>query len=325
MLLARLTLVISIILAVNAFGVSAASPAAATRVSGEATGLQAGVPSVAVPGSPYVQLPPEGGSVVDQSPGTAIGTGGGVGSIDQVSASTTGSLSGSGGAVTSTVMVGLVELFAGVIRATDIRVVTTSTQDGGRASSSATVTFGSLTVAGLAYPDPRPNTRVELPGLGYVVLNEQLVGGDGSSSSSMVARAFRLQVTAPSSLEIPRGTEFIVANVASGVPAIDASSPLQIGPAPTATRARFDPISTLTPLDLSFDNDNLDDVNDNFDFDFDNDNFNDNGAGGAGGAGGGSPSPSPGGGGGSNVVVTVVVVFATPTSTPRPPTSTPRP
>jgi hypothetical protein len=314
MLLARLTLVISIILAVNALGVSAAAPAAATRVSGEATGLQVGVPSVAVPGSPYVQLPPEGGSVVDQSPGTAIGTGGGVGSVDQVNASTTGSLSGSGGAVTSTVTVGLVELFAGVIRATDIRVVTTSTQEAGRASSSATVTFGSLTVAGLAYPDPRPNTLVELPGLGYVVLNEQLVGGDGSSSSSIVARAFRLQVTAPSSLEIPRGTEFIVANVASGVPAIDASSPLQIGPAPSPTRAKFDPISTLTPLDLSFDNDNLDDVNDNFDFDFDN--FNENGAGG--GAGGGSPSPSPGGGGGSNVVVTVVVVFPTPTSTPKP-------
>ena len=37
----------------------------------------------------------------------------------------------------------------------------------------------------VVYQGTAPNTRMDLPGVGYVVLNEQTVTGDGISSSSM--------------------------------------------------------------------------------------------------------------------------------------------
>ena len=266
MILGRLLIVVVIILAANGLAVSASGPGAATRVSGEAYGLAVGQPPQPAGGSPYVTLPPEGGSVSDSSPGTGLGFGGTVGSLDQLTATTSGSLSGEDGRVNSVATLGFVELFTGIVRASDVRVVASSSVDGGRASSSGNASFGNLSVAGLAYPNPRPNERVELPGLGYVILNEQLVGGDGHSSSSIVVRAIHLHVSAPGVLDVPRDTDFVVGAASSGVPDINASNPVPSGPRPTATPVPWAPISSRAPIDISIGNGNHHHGNGNFSF-----------------------------------------------------------
>src|SRR5437763_10426769 len=58
----------------------------------------------------------------------------------------------------------------------------------GAFSDAAGSTFTNLTVAGQSFSGDQavaPNTNVSLPGVGYVVLNEQIPTGDGVTSSGM--------------------------------------------------------------------------------------------------------------------------------------------
>ena len=309
MLVARLLLAVLIFAVANGLAGVVGGSAAATRVSAEAYTLAAGLPSQPIIGAPYAALPPDGGSTEEFSPGTGVGTGSGVTSLDGLLATTAGARSDVDGWATSSATVGLVELFAGLVRATNVRAVASSGQDGRGARSSATLTFETLTVAGLDYRNPPPNERVELPGVGYIVLNEQLVGGDGRTSSSIIVRAFRLHVTADNLLDTPAGTEFIVANAASGVPEIGAGTVVAGGPRPPGTlSASYAPISTRPPVDIRIgdrdEDDNLD--LDNVDVDE------------------GDQRASPARGSPTaerqTVLVTVVVVPATPTPTSTMPT-----
>ena len=315
MLLVRLALVLVVLLGANGLLATASGPVAAQVVGAEAYGLAIGEPSQPVAGTPYVALPTTGGFQSDFSAGTGVGIGGGVGNVDAIRVTANGDEPGT---VTSSSEVGVVELLDGLVRATNVEVSVRSTVGGGGASSTGVVRFGSLTVAGLSYPDPRPNERIELPGVGYVVLNEQLVGGDGQTTTSIIVRALRLQVTEqPILLDVRRGTEFVVASASTGVPGISASTPVPSGPLPTATPVPWRPISTVEPVDISIPDRNR---NGNDDFGFDNDNAgNDNGGRAptqpAGGQGGGGAQPA---GTQRPVVVTVVVVVTTPTPSPTP-------
>src|SRR5687767_5406733 len=160
MLIVRLVLVVAIFVAANVLTLAAPDSIAAVRVGGEAYGLAVGNPAVGTPGAAYVQLPPEGGRVSDTSPGAGYGVGNAVGSTTRIDTSSVGDLDA--GDVTSTVAVLDSEMLGGVVRARDIRVAAFA----GSGPPSATVTFGSLIVAGIAYPDPRPNTRIEVSGVG---------------------------------------------------------------------------------------------------------------------------------------------------------------
>ena len=57
----------------------------------------------------------------------------------------------------------------------------------------------SLVIAGIAYPDgaPAPNTRVELPGVGYAVLNEQIARGDGLRSAGLTVNMIHVYLLDP--------------------------------------------------------------------------------------------------------------------------------
>ena len=321
MLLARLALVLAAILAMNALLASTSGPASAQLVGAEAYGLAVGEPSQPVPGTPYVALPTTSGFESDFAVGTGVGIGGGVSNVDAIRVTVNGDEPTT---VTSSAEVGTIELLAGLIRATNVEVSATSTVGGGSATSTAVVRFGSLTVAGLPYPDPRPNERIELPGVGYVVLNEQLVGGDGQTATSMIVRALRLQVTEqPIVLDVPRGTEFVVASASTGLPGVSASRPVPSGPLPTATPVPWRPISTIEPVDISIgDRRNRNGNDDGLGFGNDN-TGNDNGgapagAGGATGAAGAGGTGARPAGSPAPVVVTVVVVVSTPTPTPTP-------
>jgi len=75
-----------------------------------------------------------------------------------------------------------VNILDGLIAAKAVLALATSYANGTTAASEADgSTLLDLVIAGVPYADgaPTPNTRVELSGVGYVVLNEQVLSGDG--------------------------------------------------------------------------------------------------------------------------------------------------
>ena len=83
-----------------------------------------------------------------------------------------------------------VSLLNGLITASSLTATVSSTSDGAQATSNALgSTFGDLMVNGVQVTSGdgaiAPNTRMDLPGVGYVVLNEQLPTGDGVRSSGL--------------------------------------------------------------------------------------------------------------------------------------------
>lgn len=312
MLVFRLALVVVIFVAANALMMTAPRLMAAERVGGEAYGLAVGSPAVTAPGGAYVQLPPTGGSVSDSSPGAGFGLGNADASTTQIDTSSTGDVGT--GSVTSTSTMADGELLGGVVRIRDTRVTATTTGSG----STATVTFGSLIVAGVSYPNPSINQRIDVPGVGTVIVNEQIQGG-GGGSSSIIARAVHMQITAPSVMDLPRGTELILVHAAAGVPDIAASRPVAAAPTATATDVPWAPITAYHPVDVSLNTNFNSNANDNFNF---NDNGNENG----GAAAAVSPTIVATGTRGTStpigIVITVIVVPGTETVTPTP-TSTP--
>jgi hypothetical protein len=302
MVVFRLVLVAAIFIAANTLSLAAPSSMAAVRVGGEAYGLAVGSPAAGVPGSAYVQLPPDGGNVADTSPAAGYGLGNAAGSISRIATTADGDLGA--GNVTSSASLVDGELLGGVVRAHDVRAVASVVN--GRPSGS--VTYGSLIVAGISYPDPLPNTRVEVPNVGTVIINEQLIGE--GANAAMVVRAVRLNITEPSLFDLPRGTELIMAHAAAGVPDVVATRPVSGQRAATATPVPWAAISDYRPIDVSLDNSDYDDNDNDFEFDNGNGNVNDNGSGSGGGT---SPGVTPTSAG---IVITVVVVPATATSTP---------
>ena len=105
----------------------------------------------------------------------------------------TGTTSGSIGdatAVQSVATVFNVNLLNGLITASSLTATVSSTSSGARATSNALgSTFGDLVVNGVQVTSGdgaiAPNTRMDLPGVGYVVLNEQLPTGDGVRASGL--------------------------------------------------------------------------------------------------------------------------------------------
>ena len=77
----------------------------------------------------------------------------------------------------STASLGSVSILNGLITATGVVAIATSTAGGSDAYGSS---LANLVVNGVAISTPpAPNTRVELPGVGYVVLNEQIATSSG--------------------------------------------------------------------------------------------------------------------------------------------------
>jgi hypothetical protein len=95
----------------------------------------------------------------------------------------------------------------------------------GASSNDGETALLALDVAGTAVAaDPPPNTVVDVPGIGFVILNEQfcdngadLAAGcsDGTGQAGLTVRAIRLVVTRDNALGVPLGTEVIVSEAYS--------------------------------------------------------------------------------------------------------------
>lgn len=103
-----------------------------------------------------------------------------------------------------------VNVLSGLITADEIKVVASSEATATNATSSNGSTFTNLVVAGRAFSaTPGPNTRVNLPGLGYVILNKQTGNLNGTNATNITVRAIEVNVTT-ANLALPVGARLII-------------------------------------------------------------------------------------------------------------------
>ena len=111
---------------------------------------------------------------------------------------TTGQLDQTLVSATTTAEAANVSVLNGLITARAVLAVATSYANGvGATSESDGSTLVGLVVNGASYGDeaPTPNTQVNLPGVGYVVLNEQLPTGDGVHSTGLTVNMIHVYLT----------------------------------------------------------------------------------------------------------------------------------
>ncbi len=103
-----------------------------------------------------------------------------------------------GSTAVSSATLGVVNLLNGLITADGVvAMASSSIGDTGVNSNAAGSSLGNLVVGGSAVSDPAPNTRMNLPGVGYVVLNEQLPSGDGVTTTGMTVNMIHVVLQQP--------------------------------------------------------------------------------------------------------------------------------
>lgn len=163
----------------------------AQRVSGEAYGAYVQTPVAQQDKAPLAVLPsvaPPDGAISEAASetlnvGSTLGT-------DLLTSVTTGAIGATRATAQSVSTVADVSILSGLIRADHIVAVANSTSSGASAASDAYgSTFENLVVNGVPITvgdgAVSPNRRISLPGVGYVVLNEQIRTGNGVRSSGM--------------------------------------------------------------------------------------------------------------------------------------------
>jgi hypothetical protein len=155
----------------QAFGVSVRTPVTSTQ-------------------SPVAQLPGDGSLATDNTPTVNAG---GLAGADNLSAIATG---GDGSAEGNSTLEN-VSLLNGLITANGVVALASSWLTNLGAASAATGSqMDNLVVGGVSYSSGvAPNTRVSLPGVGYVILNEQRRTGNGFSSSGITVNMIHVVLT----------------------------------------------------------------------------------------------------------------------------------
>ena len=159
--------------------------------------------------SPVASLPSDGGYAVEEArtfgvPSTVA--------AEWLTAVTTGSVSPGESPSSQTVSeVENVNILNGLVTADAVTAVASSyVGSGGAASNAAGSGFVNLVVNGTAMTtDAAPNTRIDIPLVGYVVLNEQIASGDGTSSSGIQVNMIHVRLL--------NGGEIILGSASSSV------------------------------------------------------------------------------------------------------------
>lgn len=155
-----------------------------------------------------------------QQPLTATATAAGVSLVPIVSGGAVNtSVSSSDQQAQAQANTATINLLGGLISAQQITAVATTTIDdnGNFQVSGNGSNFNHLVVLGRVYNGSvAPNTRINLPLLGYVVLNEQSSNID-MENATMTVNMIHLYVTVGNLLGLPLGTQVIVSNATSGM------------------------------------------------------------------------------------------------------------
>lgn len=108
---------------------------------------------------------------------------------------------------------GQVSALNGLVTASEVTSVSTTRFDSSAGTfrvSAAGTAFTNLVVAGTPVTGtPAPNTKISLPGIGYVILNQQQAS-IGSSSASLTVTGIHVVVTMANGI-VPTGTDVVVA------------------------------------------------------------------------------------------------------------------
>jgi hypothetical protein len=174
-----------------------ATSAHSNSVSGEAFGVSVDAAGVVVGPTPHVVLPPDGGMVRDQILRISVPD---VVTSATLEVVTTGSIGAGTASAQSSATVEELNLLNGLITARLVVAMSSSTADGGRATSSAegSALIG-LSINGGAPADvtPAPNTRISpVPGV-TVILNEQIFAGDGVHTSALTVNMIHVVLEDP--------------------------------------------------------------------------------------------------------------------------------
>jgi hypothetical protein len=163
----------------------------AQSVGGQAYGTYVNTPTVATAQSPLALLPPvTGNDGAEADAASAALSVANTLSSDFLNSMTTGELGTGETGAQSSATAADVNILNGLITADEViaNVMSSSTANGA-VSIAAGSTFSNLVVAGVPITTGdapvAANTNITLPGVGYVVLNEQIATGDGLTSSGM--------------------------------------------------------------------------------------------------------------------------------------------
>lgn len=126
-------------------------------------------------------MPADGGMVQDQASEVSIANL--VTAQDAFAIASGGGSDGQYSDAMSSATLGSVRILEGLITADGVVALASSTVGNSDAAGSS---LANLVVNGVGMDDPAPNTRVNLPGVGYVVLNEQIQSSDGGITVNMI-------------------------------------------------------------------------------------------------------------------------------------------
>jgi hypothetical protein len=111
-----------------------------------------------------------------------------------------------------------VNILGGLITADEVDAVASSSANGSSATSTNNSTFTNLVILGNPVSGtPAPNTKITLPGLGYVILNEQKGPKNGKTTTHIEVTAIDVVVTATNGFSLPIGTHILIAHAESGI------------------------------------------------------------------------------------------------------------
>jgi hypothetical protein len=129
-----------------------------------------------------------------------------------------------------------VNVLNGLITADEVKTVASSRATATNATSRNGSTFTNLVVNDRTFSGtPAPNTRVNLPGLSYVILNKQTDLVNGTNATSITVRAIEVNVTVANSLGLSVGTRLIIAHGSTGFERL--AAPHVLGGSPMGSSA----------------------------------------------------------------------------------------
>ena len=174
--------------------------APANSVSGEAFGVSVNASvdgaGVTVGPTPHVVLCPDGGMAADRLLKISVPK---VVSSQTLAVATTGSIGPNSASAQSSATVEQLNLLNGVVTAQLVVAMSSSTANGSTASSTGEgSTLIGLSINGSAPVDvtPPPNTTIAIPG-GAVMLNEQVLEGDGVHTSAITVNMIHVVLKDP--------------------------------------------------------------------------------------------------------------------------------
>jgi len=175
----------------------------AQSVGGQAYGTYVNTPLASSGQSPLAVLPAVSGT--DGAEADAEGSTQNIAntlSSDFLNSITSGQIGPAEAGAQSTATAASVNILNGLITADELVANVVSSASQGAAFSSADgSTFTNLVIAGvgsLSGDQPvAPNTNIPLPGVGYVVLNEQIPSGDGVTSSGLTVNMIHVFEQSP--------------------------------------------------------------------------------------------------------------------------------